>query len=52
MAKKEIEGDGVLGWPDRQRQTHKQSKDAEGRVIGARTPILDQEGLITPADAS
>ena len=35
MAKKEIEGDGVLGWPDRQRPTHKQSKDAEGRVIGA-----------------
>ncbi len=52
MAKKEIEGDWVLGWPDRKRPMHKQSKDDEGRVIGARTPILDQEGLITPTDAS
>ena len=52
MAKKEIEGDWVLGWPDRKRPAHKQSKDAEGRVIGARTPILKQEGLITPTDAS
>lgn len=51
MAKREIEGDWILGWPDRKRATLMPSKDAEGRVIFARTPILDLEGLITPVDA-
>jgi sulfane dehydrogenase subunit SoxC len=27
------------------------SKDAEGKTIYARTPLLDLEGLITPTDA-
>lgn len=51
MAKREIEGDWVLGWPDRKRATLMPSKDAEGRVIFARSPVLDLEGLITPVDA-
>jgi len=52
MPRKEIEGDWVLGWPDRKRAELMGSKDAEGRVIFARAPILDLEGLITPTDAS
>ena len=51
MAKREIEGDWVLGWPDRKRATLMPSKDAEGRVIFARSPVLDLEGLITPVDS-
>ncbi len=51
MPRREIEGDWVLGWPDRKRSTLMPSKDAEGRVIFARSPVLDLEGLITPVDA-
>lgn len=51
MAPREIEGDWVLGWPDRKRATLMPSKDAEGRVIFARSPVLDLEGLLTPVDA-
>ena len=50
MAKREIEGDWVMGWPDRKRAELSAGKDAEGRVISGRTPILDQEGLITPTN--
>ena len=50
MAKREIEGDWVMGWPDRKRAELNAGKDAEGRVISGRTPILDQEGLITPTN--
>ena len=50
MPKREIEGDWVMGWPDRKRAELAAGKDADGRVISGRTPILDQEGLITPTD--
>lgn len=52
MSKREIEGDWVMGWPDRKRLELNAGKDAEGRVLSGRTPILDQEGLITPTDSS
>jgi DMSO/TMAO reductase YedYZ molybdopterin-dependent catalytic subunit len=51
MPKREIEGDFVMGWPDRKRHGLMAGKDAEGRVINGRAPILDLEGLITPTDA-
>lgn len=51
MPKREIEGDWVMGWPDRKRPGLMAGKDAEGRVINGRAPILDLEGLITPTDA-
>jgi DMSO/TMAO reductase YedYZ molybdopterin-dependent catalytic subunit len=50
MSKREIEGDWVMGWPDRKRAELAAGNDAEGRVISGRTPILDQEGLITPTN--
>lgn len=52
MPKKEIEGDWVLGWPDRKRPQPELYKDVEGRVVYSRTPFRDHEGLITPTDAS
>ena len=51
MAQREIEGDWVFGWPDRKRAEIMPSKDAEGRVIFARSPVLDLEGLLTPVEA-
>jgi len=48
MPKREIEGDWVMGWPDRKRPELVAGKDADGRVISGRTQILEQEGLITP----
>ena len=50
MSKREIEGDWVMGWPDRKRPVLIAGKDTEGRVISGRTPILEQEGLITPTN--
>ena len=50
MSKREIEGDWVMGWPDRKRPELAAGNDAEGRIISGRTPILDQEGLITPTN--
>jgi DMSO/TMAO reductase YedYZ molybdopterin-dependent catalytic subunit len=50
VPKKEIEGDWVMGWPDRKRPGLLAGKDAEGRVINGRAPVLDLEGLITPTD--
>jgi sulfite oxidase len=41
----------VMGWPDRKRVALIAGKDAEGRVINGRSPVLDLEGLITPTDA-
>ena len=49
---KEIKGDWVLGWPDRKRPRAEFYKDTEGRVVGSRSPFLEQEGLITPTDAT
>jgi DMSO/TMAO reductase YedYZ molybdopterin-dependent catalytic subunit len=51
MPKREIEGDWILGWPDRKRPTIAPGKDAEGRVINGRAPVTDLQGLITPTDA-
>ena len=51
MAKRDIEGDWVYGWPDRKRATVIAGKDAEGRTINGRAPLVDLEGLITPTDA-
>jgi len=51
MARPEVEGEWVQGWPDRARARAMPSKDAEGKTIYARTPLLDLEGLITPTDA-
>ena len=51
MAKREIEGDWVMGWPDRKRPAIIAGKDSQGRVINGRAPITELEGLITPTDA-
>ena len=50
MSRHEIEGDWILGWPDRRRPVAPVRKDAEGRVINQRSPWTDLEGLITPTD--
>ncbi len=51
MARPEIEGDWVMGWPDRKRAVISAGKDAEGRVINGRSPVTQLEGLLTPTDA-
>ena len=51
MPKREIEGDWILGWPDRKRPAITPGKDAEGRVINGRAPVTELEGLITPTEA-
>ena len=48
MGSREIEGEFVMGWPDRKRLSGYASRDQHGRVIDARTPFADLEGLITP----
>lgn len=50
MPRREIEGDWVMGWPDRKRPKLIEAKDRQGRVILGRTPLRDLEGLITPID--
>lgn len=51
MARPEPEGEWIQGWPDRKRARVMPSKDAQGRTIYARTPLLELEGLITPTEA-
>jgi DMSO/TMAO reductase YedYZ molybdopterin-dependent catalytic subunit len=51
MPKREIEGDWLLGWPDRKRPTIIPGKDAEGRVINGRSPVTELGGLMTPTEA-
>lgn len=51
MPRPEVEGDWVMGWPDRKRPALMPGKDAEGRVINGRSPLTEIEGLITPTDA-
>ncbi len=51
MPKREIEGDWLLGWPDRKRPALIPGKDAEGRVINGRSPVTDLGGLMTPTEA-
>jgi DMSO/TMAO reductase YedYZ molybdopterin-dependent catalytic subunit len=51
MPRPEIEGDWVMGWPDRKRAVINAGKDAQGRVINGRSPVTQLEGLLTPTDA-
>ena len=51
MPRPEIEGDWVMGWPDRKRAVINPGKDSQGRVINGRAPITQLEGLLTPTDA-
>ena len=51
MPRREIEGDWILGWPDRKRPRLMEGKDGKGRVIFGRSPVRDLEGLITPVDS-
>jgi sulfite oxidase len=51
MPKREIEGDFVMGWPDRKRLALLPGKDSEGRIINGRAPLTELQGLITPTDA-
>ena len=41
MARPEVEGDWVMGWPDRKRPAIIAGKDSQGRVINGRAPITD-----------
>ncbi len=51
MPRPEIEGDWVMGWPDRKRSVISAGKDSQGRVINGRCPVTQLEGLLTPTDA-
>lgn len=51
MPRPEIEGDWVMGWPDRKRSVINAGKDSQGRVINGRSPVTQLEGLLTPTDA-
>ena len=46
----EIEGEWLMGWPDRRRATPLQRKDEQGRVAYQRSPWAELPGLITPTD--
>ena len=48
--RREIEGEFVMGWPDRKRPDPYWLKESQGRVAAARTPVADLQGLITPTD--
>ena len=52
MEEDDYEGEFILGWPGKKRLARMEQTDAEGRVIYAQSPILEQDGLITPVDAS
>lgn len=51
MARPEVEGEWIEGWPDRKKARIMPSKDDQGRTIYARAPIMELEGLTTPTDA-
>lgn len=51
MSRGDIEGEWIMGWPDRKRHRLSPSKDQEGRTIMGRAPFMEHEGLITPTDA-
>jgi DMSO/TMAO reductase YedYZ molybdopterin-dependent catalytic subunit len=46
----ELDGEWLMGWPDRKRAQPLQRKDAEGRVALQRSPWAELQGLITPTD--
>lgn len=48
--RREIEGDLIMGWPDRKRPEPEIRKDEQGRVFHVRSPFWDLQGLITPTD--
>lgn len=50
MSEREIEGEWLMGWPDRRRPQPLQRKDADGRVGYQRSPWAELQGLITPTD--
>ncbi len=52
MARREIEGDFIMGWPDRKRPELNETTDGQGRVVRAAAPIMELQGLITPTDLS
>jgi len=52
VEEEDYEGEFILGWPGKKRLTRMERTDGEGRVIYAQAPILEQDGLITPVDAS
>jgi hypothetical protein len=52
MQEEDLEGEFVLGWPQKKRLKRMASADAEGRITYGQSPILEQEGLITPSDAT
>ncbi|HJM76199.1 MAG TPA: molybdopterin-dependent oxidoreductase [Dehalococcoidia bacterium] len=50
MTEREIEGEWLMGWPDRRRPQPLQRKDTDGRVSYQRSPWAELQGLITPTD--
>ena len=48
--RREIEGEIVMGWPDRKRSETVARKDPDGRVMFARSPWWELQGLTTPTD--
>ncbi len=46
----DIEGEMVMGWPDRKRLSDQLTTNRQGRVIDGRSPYTDLEGPITPTD--
>ena len=51
MPRREIEGDWIMGWPDRKRPVLEDGKDEQGRVILGKTPVLEFGGVLTPTDS-
>jgi DMSO/TMAO reductase YedYZ molybdopterin-dependent catalytic subunit len=50
VSRREIEGEWIMGWPDRRRPVSVPRKDDQGRITFQRSPWADLEGLITPTD--
>lgn len=50
MSRHEIEGDWIMGWPDRRRAVAVPRNNEQGGVINQRSPWADLQGLITPTD--
>lgn len=50
MARREIEGEWIQGWPERRRSQTLSRKDEQGRLVHQRTPYWEQQGPLTPTD--
>lgn len=46
------ETESVMGWESRKRLQAKGFTNKQGQIFRAMAPVLDQEGLITPTQAS